>query len=141
MRYLLDTCVISELAAKKPDSRVVAWIDSIDPEVACLSVITIGEIQRGIERVGSVERRIVLQKWLDIDLLNRFEGRILVLDIKTMIVWGHLTASMQIAGTPLPAVDSMLAATALRYDCVLVTRNERDFIPSGVTVLNPWKKT
>lgn len=137
MRYLLDTCVISELASKKPDRHVVDWIDGIDSEILFLSVITIGEIQRGIEK--STSRRLGLQQWLDIDLMARFEGRIVPLDVPVMKVWGRLTARLQSIGRPLPAVDSMIAAVALHHEFVLVTRNEKDFEPSGVTIVNPWK--
>ena len=139
MKYLLDTCVVSELVSKKPDKNVVRWIDGIDSEIAYLSVITIGEIQRGIEKISDATRKIKLQQWLDVDLMEKFEGRIISLDLPIMMEWGRLTARMQSMGKPLPAVDSMIAAIAIHHNYVLVTRNEKDFQASGVTLLNPWE--
>jgi tRNA(fMet)-specific endonuclease VapC len=138
MRYLLDTCVISELIARQPTPSVIQWVDSVNEEMLYLSSITIGEIKKGIERLGVSDRRRVLAEWLEDELLVRFKDRILPVDTDVMLAWGKLVADLEKQGKPMPAVDSLLAATALQGELVLVTRNEGDFVHSGVTVLNPW---
>ena len=140
MRYLLDTCVISELVAKQPDPRVVQWIDSIDEEKTYLSVITIGEIKREIEKLPTSERKKMLIEWLDDDLLTRFKDNILSIDTEVMLVWGELTADLEVRGKKMPAIDSLIAAIALRGSLSLVTRNEDDFRNTNVATINPWKE-
>jgi tRNA(fMet)-specific endonuclease VapC len=140
MNYLLDTNVISELIAKQPDKRVVNWLDSLDPNTVYLSVITIGEIQRGIEKLPPSKRRDRVKEWLAGDLLFRFEGRILSVTIEVMLVWGELTVRLEKEERPLTAMDSLIASIALHGDYRLVTRNEHDFQHTGVTIINPWKQ-
>lgn len=139
MRYLLDTCVISELRAKRPEPDVVAWIDNVDPDHLYLSVLTLGEIQKGIEKVKDPARKTALTSWLRDELLVRFQDHILALDTNILLHWGALAGRLETRGTPMPAIDSLLAATALDRSLVLVTRNESDFRASGVQILNPWK--
>ncbi len=138
MKYLLGTNVISELVAREPDPDVVAWVDDLDPSFVYLSVITIGEIKRGVARLPDSQRRQELHHWLHHDLLLQFGDRILAMNTAVMLTWGELTAQ---TGRTLPAIDSLLAATALHHDCVLVTRNEKDFAGTGLTVINPWLGT
>jgi tRNA(fMet)-specific endonuclease VapC len=138
MKYLLDTNVISELVAKQPDQRVLQWIDSLDPNSVYLSVITIGELRKGIEKLPDSKRKAVLDEWLNDDLLIRFRGRILVLDVDAMLTWGELMGRLERTGKPPPAIDSLIAALALHHNCNLVTRNEDDFIGTGVAIVNPW---
>lgn len=138
MRYLLDTNVISELVAKRPNPQVVQWIDSLDPDSVYLSVITIGELQRGVTKLPASRRKEQLHAWLADDLLLRFSGRILALDVAVMLAWGELTGRLELAGKTLPAIDSLIAATALHHQCVLATRNEADFAASGARIVNPW---
>jgi tRNA(fMet)-specific endonuclease VapC len=138
MSFLLDTCVISELVARQPNPTVVQWVDGVDEEKLFLSVITIGEIKRGIQKLADSTRRSALSMWLEDDLLLRFRGRILPIDIAVMLVWGLLVADLEKRGRPLPAIDSLIAATCLQTKLDLVTRNESDFADSGVTVINPW---
>ncbi len=139
MNYLLDTCVISELAARQPEPGVMAWLDAVEDERIYLSVITIGEIKRGIEKLPASPRRQVLADWLSGDLLLRFRGRILAIDTAVILRWGELTAKLEREGRPLPAMDSLTAALALTHNLHLVTRNEKDFAGSGVAVVNPWR--
>jgi toxin FitB len=139
MSYLLDTCVISELVAKQPKESVLAWIAAIESEKAYLSVVALGEIQKGIERLPPCRRKEDLRAWLTDDLLIRFRGRILPLDTEVMLRWGTMISRLEAAGTPMPLLDSLVAATALQRGLVLVTRNEEDFERSGVELVNPWK--
>lgn len=139
MKYLLDTNVISELVAKQPEPKVVNWLDNRDESLIYLSVITLGEIKKGIERLPDTRRKIELHAWLTDELLIRFQGRILMLDTEVMLTWGNLTAALEQKGRKLPAIDSLVAAIALHGQLTLVTRNEDDFADTGVTVLNPWK--
>jgi predicted nucleic acid-binding protein len=139
MKYLLDTNVISELVAKSPHPRVVQWVDSLDPNSVYLSALTIGELRKGIEKLPDSSRRDTLRNWLHDELLVRFSGRILALDVGVMLTWGELTGRLERVGRPLPAMDLLIAALALHHKCSLVTRNEADFLETGVAILNPWK--
>ena len=138
MKYLLDTCAISELVAKKPNPKVVDWIDSIDPDSTYLSVITIGEIWKGIEKLADSRRKATLQTWLSEELLARFSGRILSINLEVVLTWGQLTGSLESEGKKMAAIDSLIAATALHNHCSLITRNETDFINAGIAIVNPW---
>jgi predicted nucleic acid-binding protein len=140
MRYLLDTCVISELVARQPDPGVVQWVDNVDEERLCLSSITIGEIKKGIEKLAVSDRRKALAEWLEDELLVRFKDKVLPIDTAVVLVWGKLAADLEKQGKPMPAIDSLLAATALQGELALVTRNENDFAHCGVTVINPWRQ-
>jgi toxin FitB len=139
MNYLVDTNVISELIARPPNPKVVAWIDRLDPGTVYLSVITVGEIRKGIEKLQASKRKDTLKDWLDTDLLIRFQGRIVEISVETMLLWGQLVARLEREGKPMGAIDSLIAASALQRQYVLATRNEDDFQNTGVTVINPWK--
>jgi tRNA(fMet)-specific endonuclease VapC len=139
MKYLLDTNVISELVAKEPSNKVIDWLDNTDDSLIYLSVITIGEIKKGIERLPESQRKTALRDWLNDELLLRFQGHILPLDTAVMLTWGDLTAKLEQKGRKLPAMDSLVAAIALQGQFVLVTRNEADFADTGLTVFNPWR--
>ncbi|MBV7332879.1 type II toxin-antitoxin system VapC family toxin [Chloroflexi bacterium TSY] len=141
MIYLLDTCVISELVSKQPNSKVVKWIDNIQDEYTYLSVITLGEIQRGIEKLPESKRKQILVEWLQSDLLIRFQDNILPIDIPVIFTWGKFVAQLELAGRKLPAMDSLIAATALHHKLHLVTRNEKDFLGTNVMLLNPWSSS
>ena len=134
MSYLVDTNVLSELRRKQPQLEVVAWFAQRPRQTLYLSVLTLGEIRKGIERLGAARQQPLLD-WLEVELPNYFLGRLLAVDAHTADRWGRLLAS---AGRPLPAVDSLLAATALQHDLTLVTRNTADFAGSGVRLINPW---
>lgn len=139
MKALLDTCVISELVSKRPNSKVVDYVDALDPEDVYLSVITIGEIVKGIEKLPSSRRKAGLQAWLDDDLLVRFEGNVVPLDIDVLVEWGRLTAHLESAGKAMPAIDFLIAATAHAKKMTLVTRNVGDFEAADVEIVNPWE--
>ena len=138
MKFLLDTCVISELVSTKPDFKVIQWVDSVDEERLFLSVITIGEIKKGVEKLPDSTRRSALKEWLEDELLVRFNGRLLPIDTRVMLAWGELVAGLEKQGSPMPAMDSLIAATALENRLNLVTRNQDDFAHSSVNLINPW---
>lgn len=138
MKYLLDTCVISELVAMKPSPKVLRWVDSIESDNVYLSVITMGEIRKRIERLPDSQRRTTLHAWLTEDLLVRFGGRILSIDTEVVLMWGQLAGSWESEGKKMAAIDSLIAASALYNHCTLVTRNETDFKHTGIAIINPW---
>ena len=138
MKYLLDTNVISEMIARQPNQAVLDWLDSLDSHTVYLSVITIGEIQRGIEKLPVSNRKTQLQEWLNDQLLIRFADHILEIDTAVMLTWGALTAELEQKGRPLPALDSLIAALTRHYRCTLVTRNEKDFVGADISLINPW---
>jgi len=136
--FLLDTNVISELVKPKPDDKLVRWIDATDESILFLSVLTLGEIRNGVQRLRSGLRRGRLESWLQTDLPSRFHGRILPVDAGVADRWGMLSATASAKGKPLPVIDGLLAATALHHHLTLVTRNVSDVAGTGVPTLNPW---
>ena len=140
MNYVLDTNVISELISKRPDRKIVEWLDRLDPNTIYLSVITIGEIRKGIEKLLPSKRIETVREWLETDLLLRFQGRILEITTEVMLVWGELVGRLEKEGKPISAIDSLIAAIALQGNYYLVTRNEHNFQYTGVTIINPWKE-
>ncbi|MBU4524628.1 MAG: type II toxin-antitoxin system VapC family toxin [Desulfomicrobium sp.] len=137
-RYLLDTCVISEFVKPRPEPRVIEWLNSFEMDNAHLSAVTIGEIQCGISNLAASNRRTELEVWLSEELVGQFNGRIIPLDAKVFVVWGKMAAARKQKGEPMSVMDSLIAATALRHDMVLVTRNTSDFKDVGLSLFNPW---
>ena len=137
MSFLLDTCIISEPKQKRPSKRVLEWLDAQDESKLFLSVLTIGEIKKGITRLESSKKKAKLEKWLE-QLRNRFSRRIMPLTEKTFLVWGKMYGEFERKGVVRPAFDSLLEATALEQDMIFVTRNVKNFHGSQVTILNPW---
>lgn len=135
MSYLVDTNVISELVRPKPAKTVLAWFENIPSEALHISVLTLGEIRRGVEQMPDGARREKLRLWLEHELVDWFGTRILLIDIPVADRWGRLVAQI---GRPVPSIDSLLAATALHYELRLVTRNQKDFDYPGLEVVNPW---
>jgi toxin FitB len=141
MSYLIDTNVISELAKAKPDAAVLTWFAKTPDDALFLNALTLGEIRKGVEKLTSAEdaqRRERLRVWLEHDLREWFGKRILPIGPEVADHWGRLLA---LAGRPVPAIESLLAATALHHDLRLVTRNTRDFDYSGLELVNPWATT
>jgi predicted nucleic acid-binding protein len=138
--FLLDTNIISELVKPKPEANVTEWVENTDESLLYLSVLTLGEIRRGIAALPQSRRRATLEGWLDKDLRARFEGRILVIDQEVADRWGLLTATARNSGIVLPVIDSLLAATALEHNLTLVTRDTGQIPSMGVAVFNPWEK-
>jgi toxin FitB len=138
MSYLLDTNAISEWVKPRPDPAVVRWFDQVDEDRTYLSVITLGEIRKGIERLPDSRRRDRLDAWLSDELPDRFTGRILPIDATIANHWGRLLARTETAGTPVAGTDALIAATALTHHLQVVTRNVAHFHPTGVDVACPW---
>ena len=135
MSYLLDTNVLSELRRKTPNAGVVAWFAQRPASTLFLSVLTLGELRKGMESMLDANRKMTLLDWLEADLPIFFTGRILAIDTQIADRWGRMVAA---AKRPVPAIDSLLAATAAHHDLHLVTRNTRDFTDFGIDVINPW---
>lgn len=139
MKYLLDTCLISELVKKEPNPAVVSWLDEQDEQKLFLSVLNLGELQKGISKLPDGTRKSELQAWVALDLVERFTGRILEINLETALCWGRLQGEAEQAGEKLPVMDSLIAATATAHGLVVVTRNVRDIERCGVMVCNPWE--
>lgn len=138
MKYLLDTCIISELIKPSPSEAVVEWISNIPEENLYLSSITIGEIQKGISKLVDSKKKINLQNWLDNDLSDRFESKIISIDKDICLTWGIITASAEKRGKKLASIDSLIAATAINKNLTVVTRNTSDMIESGANIFDPF---
>jgi predicted nucleic acid-binding protein len=136
--FLLDTNVISELTRPRPEIRVTEWLDSVDESLLYLSVLTFGEIRKGLRMLGAGQRRVRLETWLAEDLAARFAGRLLNVDAAVADHWGHLAGEAARRGTPLPVIDGLLAATALTHHLTMVTRNAVDFAAHTIQCFNPW---
>ncbi len=136
--WLVDTNVISELRRRDPDANVRAWFAQRPATELYLSVLTLGEIRKGVEALTDSGRRTVLREWLERELPVFFADRLLPIDAGVAHQWGQLLAE---AGRSLPAIDSLLAATAMHHNLVLVTRNLKDVAGLPVKVLNPWDAT
>ena|SRR3990167_4325027 len=137
MSYLLDTNVLSELVKSKPHPNVLKWFEWVPNESLYLSVLTFGEIRKGVEGIKDNKHKEKLRLWLEIELPAWFNDRILPIDRFIADRWGRLQYEMK---RPIPAIDSLLAATALHYDFSLVTRNERDYHYPALQTINPWIK-
>lgn len=135
MSYLLDTNVISELVRPQPDERVLAWFEQAPDRALHLSVLTLGEIRKGVEKLPDSKRRERLRLWLEQELPQWFEDRLLSVDTAVADRWGRMLAQ---AGRPVPAIDSLLAATALHHELRVVTRNKGDFPFPDLEVINPF---
>lgn len=138
MNYLLDTCIISELIKPVPSNSVVEWLNNIPEDNIYLSSITIGEIQKGISKLVDSKKKLNLQSWLDNDLLNRFNSKIISIDKDICITWGIITANAEKRGKKLASIDSLIAATAINKVLTLVTRNTSDMIESGANIVDPF---
>jgi toxin FitB len=136
MSYLLDTNVVSETVRRQQNQLVIGWLEQIPADVLYISVLTLGELRKGIEMLADKKRREKLRLWLEHELPKWFEGRVLPVDLAVAERWGRLLAEV---GRSVPAIDSLLAATALHYELRLVTRNTGDFDYPGLEVINPWQ--
>lgn len=137
MSYLLDTNVICELIKPNPTVSVVNWVNSTQNSTLHISVITLGEIRKGVDGIKEVNRRENVYQWLETELPAYFGDRILVIDRGVANKWGELQSTKK--GCPLPVIDGLIAATAITHHLKLVTRNVKDFTNAPVDIINPWK--
>ena len=137
--FLIDTNCISEVVRLKPDPRVTAWIEAAEESLLYLSVLTLGEIRKGLAALPQGKRRSRLETWLEVELQARFSGRILSIDAAVADRWGLLAAVAKIKGKHLSAIDGLLAATAIHHNLTIVSRNAGDFTNTQVPVLKPWE--
>ncbi len=140
MKYLLDTCVISEVIKPRADKNVISWMQNQDEESLYLSVLTFGEIEKDIEKSPDEARKRKLQLWVEEDLKKRFAGRIVPINIDISVKWGTIQGNAELLGKPMPAIDGLIAVSGLVHNCIVVTRNVSDMEQSTVELLNPWVK-
>jgi len=138
VRFLLDTCLLSEATRPSPAPRVMQWLSEVEETKTFLSAITIGELAQGIAQLPNGRKRNRLSEWLHDDLLLRFTGRTLAIDAAVMLAWGELVAGLRAKGRVLPILDSLIAATAVHHGLTVVTRNTADFGGAGVKTFYPW---
>jgi predicted nucleic acid-binding protein len=136
--FLLDTNCISELVRPKPEPRVLEWMEAADEAMLYLSVLTIGEIRKGLAGLSQGRRKAHLEAWLEVELQARFTGRILPIGAAVADRWGLIAADAKRKGKALSVIDGLLAATALHHNLALVSRNVSDFASAQVQCLNPW---
>jgi len=139
MRFLLDTTVLVEPSRPQPDAGAVAWLEARPALELAISVLTLGEIAKGLHLLPTGPKRERLAEWLAAELPQQFTGRMLAVDERVSREWGRLTAEGRQAGRDLPVIDGLLLATAAAHGLTFVTRNERDCAGHGIPVLNPWR--
>lgn len=139
MKYLLDTYVISEIIKKEPDKNVLAWLRTQDEDDLFLSILTFGEIQKGIEKAPDHNRKRKLKIWVEEDLKKRFENRIIPVDLKVVTNWGSIQGVAELAGKTMPTIDGLIAVSGLTYNCIVATRNTSDMEQSTAELFNPWE--
>jgi toxin FitB len=136
--YLLDTNCISEVVRAHPEPRVLSWLEATDERLLYLSVLTLGEIRKGVAGLPQSKRRRRLESWLELELQARFSGRVLPIDAAIADRWGILTVEAKQKGLGIATIDGLLAATALHFNLTLVSRNVNDFASTPVLLLDPW---
>jgi toxin FitB len=137
--HLLDTCLVSELLKPRPSRTVAAWLAAQREEDLYLSVLTLGEVQKGVAQLPDSRRRARLQLWLDRDLQDRFRGRIVPVSQRVALTWGRVSGEALARGRPLAVIDALIAATAIVLDATVVTRDEFGIREAGAKTVNPWK--
>jgi predicted nucleic acid-binding protein len=140
VNFLLDANLVSEWTKPHPNPGVVSWLADADEDRVFISVVTIAELRRGVERLAIGRRRKRLNEWIEGELLFRFDGRILPIDAATADAWGRIVAHREGLGRPIGAMDAFIAATAQVHTLTLATRNQTDFEASVAAVVNPWSE-
>ncbi len=139
MAYLLDTCAISEMVSVKPNAKVLKWFESQSEKTLFLSIITIGEIEKGIYQLVQSKKRLCLETWLFDELVPSFQNRLLAIDRKLITAWAKMIAELKTKRMIRQSFDSLIEAATLHHQMILVTRNVKNFQDSQVTLLNPWE--
>ena len=137
MKVLLDTCVLSEIRHPQGEPRVRAMVSQHANDDLFLSVLTLGELTKGIAQLAAGRRKRELESWLS-ELHDQFRKQILPVDAETAMIWGEITAAARANGRTVPAIDGLIAATAIRHNLAVMTRNTEDFEPTGAKIINPW---
>jgi predicted nucleic acid-binding protein len=138
LKYLLDTCVLSELGRPTPNPAVEACLEGLNDFQMFISVISIGEISKGIHLLEPGKKRLGFERWFD-ELELEYKGRVLPVTENIARIWGELLANAKRQGIGLPVVDGLIAATAIEHGMHLLTRNVQDFKGTGVLIINPWE--
>lgn len=141
MKYLLDTCVISEMIKPKPEKNVISWLEEQNENSLYLSMLTFGEIEKGIEKASNQIRKQKLRLWVEDDLNKRFEGRIIPISFSIAAEWGRMQGKTELSGKPMPTMDGLIAVSGLVSQCTVVTRNIPDMEQSSAELFNPWEKS
>lgn len=139
MKFLLDTCAVSEFAKPDPDPAVLKWFAQQEELALYLATVSLGELKRGIEKLDNGKRKRFLQNWLTENVIKRFADRILPLSSDICLRWGEMQARLEKQGKPMPVIDGLIAATALQHHLTIITRNTRDMEASGVALFSPWR--
>ncbi len=139
MNYLLDTCVISEVIKREPNKKVISWLQAQDEASLFLSILTFGEIQKGIQKDPDPARKKKLKIWLEEDLRKRFDKRIIPIDLKVVTNWGSIQGAAELIGKPMATMDGLIAVSGLTYNCIVTTRNISDMEQSTAELFNPWE--
>jgi predicted nucleic acid-binding protein len=137
LKYLLDTCAISEFTKPEANTGVIEWLKNANSDDLYLSVINIGEIKKGINKLPASKKKQDLLFWLE-TLLEDYQNRILNVDLAVMENWSLIVANAEKKGQPVASMDSIIAAVAYTHHLTLVTRNERDFYACNIPMINPW---
>ena len=138
MRLLLDTNVLSEVTKPRPDEGVLTWLHGLDEDRTFISIVSIAEIRRGVALMDSGRKRDALDEWLAHDLPQRFENRIILVEVPVALAWGDLMALAKRSGRGLASIDGLIAATAFAHNFTLATRNTKDFEGFGIDIIDPW---
>ncbi|NOY42276.1 MAG: type II toxin-antitoxin system VapC family toxin [Planctomycetes bacterium] len=137
MRTLVDTCVLSEIRHPRGNPQVREQFQALASETIYLSVLTLGELKKGIEKLKPGSKKKSLNEWLD-QVVDSAENRILPIELETAVIWGEITAKSAAKGKQIPPVDGLIAATAIQHGLHLMTRNVADFELTGAMLINPW---
>lgn len=138
MRVLLDTNVLSEVTKPRPAEGVLNWLHGLDEDRTFISIISIAEIRRGVALMDGGRKRDALDEWLTHDLPQRFENRIVPVEMPVALAWGDLMALAKRSGRGLASMDGLIAATAVAHQLTLATRNTKDFEGFGIDIIDPW---
>ena len=139
MSFLIDTCALAELVKPRPHAGVLAWFEAQDAEALHLSALTVGEIEKGVALLPAGRRRTALRTWLG-TLASTYSSRVLPVDAVVAAAWGRLCAAAEQNGRRLSVVDGLTAATAIHHGLTVVTRNTKDFAPTGAPLLDHWRE-
>ncbi|MBW2305055.1 MAG: type II toxin-antitoxin system VapC family toxin [Deltaproteobacteria bacterium] len=138
MNYILDTCIISEIVKPKPRLKVINWLRSQNENNLYISVLTLGELHKGLEKIRDKRQKKKIHLWIEQDLRERFRDKILPIDARVAMIWGQVQGRTEQSGRGMPTIDGLIAATGLAFNMVVATRNISDMEASGVALFNPW---